>query len=49
MDITTVFPEPVAILEQIRLNSPPSEGISIPTFSAAGVSTSQMGVSMASN
>ena len=34
--ITTVLPVPVAILAHIRLNSPPSPGMSIPTFSLVG-------------
>ena len=28
-----VLPEPVAILEQSRVNAPPSDGMSMPTFS----------------
>jgi hypothetical protein len=47
--MTMVLPEPVAILQHWRANAPPSPGISIPTRSAAGASTSQMSVSTASN
>ena len=47
--MTTVLPEPVAILEHSRRNSPPSDGMSMPTFSASGPSVSQMIVSAASN
>ena len=46
--MTTVLPEPVAIFAHSRLKAPPSEGISTPTFSAAGASASQMSVSTAS-
>ena len=47
--ITTVLPEPVAILEHSLWNSPPSDGMSMPTFPASGPSVSQMSVSAASN
>ena len=40
--MTTVFPEPVAIFEHSRLNAPPSEGMSMPTFAEAGASVSQI-------
>ena len=43
------LPEPVAIFEQSRVNAAPSEGISMPTFSDAGASASQISVSIASN
>jgi hypothetical protein len=38
--MTTVFPDPAAILEHKRLNDSPSEGMSIPTLSEAGASVS---------
>ncbi len=47
--MTMVLPEPVAILAQSRVNAPPSDGMSMPTFSAAGASVSQISVSMASS
>ena len=45
MAMTMVLPEPVAILEHSRLNSPPSLGMSTPTFSESGASISQISVS----
>ena len=47
--MTTVFPAPVAIFEQTRPNSPPSDGTSMPTLAGAGASVSQIRVSTASN
>ena len=49
MAMTTVLPEPVAILAHMRLNAPPSDGISTPTRSTGGASVSQMNVSAASS
>ena len=49
MAMTTVLPEPVAIFAHSRWNAPPSEGMSTPTFSAAGASASQISVSTASS
>ena len=49
MVMTIVLPVPVAIFEQIRLNGPPSPGMTMPCRSAGGASTSQISVSMASN
>ena len=48
MAMTTVLPEPVAILAHSLLNAPPSDRVSMPTRSAAGASMSQMSVSAAS-
>ena len=49
MAITTVLPDPVAILAHSRLSAPPSEGTSMPTRSLGGASASQMSVSAASS
>ena len=48
MAMTTVLPEPVAILAHSLLNAPPSDGISMPTRSVGDASVSQMSVSAAS-
>ena len=47
--MTTVLPDPVAILEQRRSKLPPSEGTSMPALSDSGASVSQISVSAASN
>jgi hypothetical protein len=47
--MTSVLPDPVAILAQSRANGPPSPGTSMPCRSPADASVSQISVSTASS
>ena len=49
MAMTMDFPLPVAIFEHRQWKGPPSPGISMPCFSAASASASQISVSIASS